>query len=90
MLRREIITLIGGAMMGWPFAARAQQPMPVIGWLSPGSPETDNIPDRLGGFRQGLNGMGYVEGRNLTIEYRWGMAAMTERRIWRPTWSADR
>jgi putative ABC transport system substrate-binding protein len=72
MLRREIITLIGGAMMGWPFAARAQQPMPVIGWLSPGSPETDNIPDRLGGFRQGLNGMGYVEGRNLTIEYRWG------------------
>ena len=45
--------------------------MPVIGWLSPGSPETDDIPDRLGGFRQGLNEMGYVERRNVTIEYRW-------------------
>jgi putative ABC transport system substrate-binding protein len=45
--------------------------MPVIGWLSPGSPETDNIADRLGGFREGLDEMGYVEGQNVAIEYRW-------------------
>jgi putative ABC transport system substrate-binding protein len=49
---------------------RAQQPMPVIGYLSPGSPETDNIPGRLTAFRQGLNEMGYVEGQNVAIEYR--------------------
>ena len=70
MLRREVITLIGGAVTAWPQIVRAQQPMPVIGYLSPGSPESDKAV-RLSGVRQGLNETGYVEGQNVAIEYRW-------------------
>jgi putative ABC transport system substrate-binding protein len=69
MKRREFISLLGGAA-GWPFAARAQQPtMPVIGFVSPTSPEA-NV-DRLRGFRQGLKEQGYVERENVGVEYRW-------------------
>ena len=53
-------------MMGVP-AVRAQQPMSAIGYLSVGSPETDNIPGRLGAFRRGLGEAGYVEGQNVRI-----------------------
>ena len=61
--------LLGGAAVGWPLKARAQKPMPVIGYLSSGSPESDDF--RLIGFRQGLAETGYVEGQNVAIEYRW-------------------
>src|SRR5437868_15217793 len=67
--RREVILTLGGAA-AWPLAARAQQAaMPVIGYLNNGSPESD-VP-RLTGLRRGLNQTGYIEGRNLVIEYRW-------------------
>src|SRR5262252_5524507 len=67
--RRRFVTLLGGAVAAWPLPAGAQQPtMPVVGFLYPTSPDT--IPDRVRGFRQGLKGVGFVEGQNVAIEYR--------------------
>jgi putative ABC transport system substrate-binding protein len=65
--RREFITLLGGEVIAWPLAARAQQPaVPVVGFLDSRLP--DAITDRLRGFRQGLKDTGYVEGRNVAID----------------------
>jgi putative tryptophan/tyrosine transport system substrate-binding protein len=72
MKRRDFIALIGGSAFALPIAAGAQQPLPVIGYLSTGSPESDDF--RLIAFRQGLNQTGYVEGQNVVIEYRWAPA----------------
>jgi len=69
MKRREFIAGLGGAA-AWPLAVRGQQPkVPVVGFLSPGSAATRPIP--LAAIRQGLADIGFVEDRNLTIEYRW-------------------
>jgi hypothetical protein len=67
MRRREFIILLGGAAAAWPLAE--QSAMPVIGWMSGRSPE-DSV-HVLAAFREGLRETGFVEGQNISIEYRW-------------------
>ena len=68
--RREFITLLGGSVAGWPLVARAQQPaMPVIGYLRSGSRAASSQVEAA--FRQGLSSMGFIEGRNVAIDYQY-------------------
>ena len=70
MRRRDFIKVIAGSTAAWPLTARAQQPaMPVIGFLHLTSPETNR--ENLANFRLGLGDIGYIENKNVTIEYRW-------------------
>ena len=69
MRRREFIKLIVGSTAVWPFAARGQQPTPIVGFLSSRSP--DDSAHLVAAFREGLGETGFIEGRNVAIEYRW-------------------
>src|SRR5262245_47535202 len=90
MRRRDFITLLGGAAAAWPIAPRAQQPtMPVIGFLNSGSARAFHR--QLDAFRQGWKEVGYVDGRNVAIDYHWAdgqqillrrlAAALVDRRV---------
>src|SRR2546429_8627937 len=69
MQRREFTVLLGGAAAAWPLAPRAQQPAPLVGFLSSRSPEESS--GHKAAFLEGLKAFGYVDGRTATIEYRW-------------------
>jgi hypothetical protein len=87
MKRRGFIMLLGGAA-ACPLVARAQSALPVVGYLSAQSPvESAN---RLRAFHQGVRETGFVEGRNVAIEYRWAETKPIDCRRSRPIWSAFR
>jgi hypothetical protein len=84
--RREFITLLGGAA-AWPLVAQAQQQaLPLVGFLSPGSPGA--LGHLVAAFRRGLNETGYFEHRNVGIEYLWARGRTIGCRRWPMFWCA--
>ena len=73
--RREFIALLGGAAAAWPLVARAQQSVRRIGVLFPGAADDQGGQARLTAFLQALQPLGWTDGRNVRIEYRWGAVA---------------
>ena len=84
MRRREFVSLLGGAAVAWPLAARAQRSTSVIGVLSGSS--LVGLENRMANFRRGLAETGYVEGRNLTIEFAGRKNSTTVSRRLRRNW----
>jgi hypothetical protein len=89
MTRRDLIAVFS-ATAAWPITAGAQQPMPVIGYLSAGSAESDNIPGRLIAFLRGLEEMGYVERWNVESNIVGRSSGTIGSLAWRPIWFAVR
>ena len=86
MRRRELVIFLTIGALGAPIVARAQQAMPVIGFLNPQS--QDGYAERMRGFRQGLKDTGYVEARMSGSNTAGGRIRVIECRRWRPIWSA--
>src|SRR5262252_7205308 len=88
MRRREFIALLGSSA-AWPLAVRAQQPASTvrrIGFLLPGGPRTTVVRGQLEAFHQGLKEYGWIEGQNISVEYRFAEAKRTRLRGSRPSW----